>query len=212
MLFKPIYPGTPIKMKKVTVFLLSFSLIFLLSCKDKRVFTVARIQDAAKLATTETVIDKVVIGNKTKYLLKFIKLGDARFVCYSEARIKSGIDIKQITKEDIKIDGKQIELNLPPVEVINFSYPFEKFRIDSTLLDNGFFVSIHITDMEQFFRLAELDIREQLPYLGIVESTEKKTRQMMEVLLHSLGYEDVYITFKKSKQLIPKVNLNGQEP
>jgi hypothetical protein len=201
-----------LNMQKVKIFLLLLSLLFLLSCKDKRVFTVARIQDAAKLATTETVIDKVVIGNKSKYLLKFIKLGDARFVCYSEARIKSGIDIKKITKEDIKIDGKQIELNLPPVEITNFSYPFEKFRIDSTLLDNGFFVSIHITDMEEFFRMAELDIRQQLPYLGIVESTEKKTRQMMEALLRSLGYEDIYITFKKGTQLIPKVNLNGQQP
>ena len=66
--------------------------------------------------------------------------------------------------------------------------------------------------MEQFFQMAEMDIREQLPYLGIVESTEKKTRQMMEVLLHTLGYEDIYITFKKGTQLIPKVNLNGQEP
>jgi hypothetical protein len=211
MLLNPVYPINKTKMQRGKIFLMAFTLIFLLSCKDKRLFTVAKIQDAAKLATTETIIDKVVIGNKTKYLLKFVKLGEARFVCYSEARIKSGIDIKKIKKEDIKIDGKQIEINLPPVEIINFSYPFEKFRIDSTLLDNGFLVSIHITDMEQFFRLAELDIREQLPYLGIVESTEKKTRQMMEVLLHSLGYEDIYITFKKSAQLIPKVNLNGQE-
>jgi len=69
-----------------------------------------------------------------------------------------------------------------------------------------------VTDMEEFFRMAELDIRAQLPYMGIVESTENKTRQMMEVLLRSIGYQDIYITFHKGTQLIPKVNLNGQEP
>ncbi len=199
-------------MWRVRILLLTFCLLFLLSCKDKRSFTVARIKDAAKLATTETVIEKVVIGNKTRKVLKIFTLGEARFVCFSEARIKSGIDLKKLTKDDVKINGKQIELQLPPVEVINFSYPFEKFRIDSTLLDNGFWVSINVTDMEEFFRMAELDIRAQLPYMGLVETTENKTRQMMEVLLRSIGYEDIYITFHKSTQLIPKVNLNGQEP
>ncbi len=200
------------KMLRVRLLLLTLALLFLLSCKDKRQFTVARIKDAAKLATTETVIEKVVIGNKTRKVLKIFTLGEARFVCFSEARVKSGIDLKKLTKDDVKINGNQIELQLPAVEVINFSYPFEKFRIDSTLLDNGFWVSINVTDMEEFFRMAELDIRAQLPYMGIVESTENKTRQMMEVLLRSIGYQDIYITFHKGTQLIPKVNLNGQEP
>jgi len=199
-------------MLRVRLLLLTLALLFLLSCKDKRQFTVARIKDAAKLATTETVIEKVVIGNKTRKVLKIFTLGEARFVCFSEARVKSGIDLKKLTKDDVKINGNQIELQLPAVEVINFSYPFEKFRIDSTLLDNGFWVSINVTDMEEFFRMAELDIRAQLPYMGIVESTENKTRQMMEVLLRSIGYQDIYITFHKGTQLIPKVNLNGQEP
>ena len=200
------------KMLRVRLLLLTLALLFLISCKDKRQFTVARIKDAAKLATTETVIEKVVIGNKTRKVLKIFTLGEARFVCFSEARVKSGIDLKKLTKDDVKINGNQIELQLPAVEVINFSYPFEKFRIDSTLLDNGFWVSINVTDMEEFFRMAELDIRAQLPYMGIVESTENKTRQMMEVLLRSIGYQDIYITFHKGTQLIPKVNLNGQEP
>jgi hypothetical protein len=202
----------PVKMHRVNIFLLACALLLLLSCKDKRSFTVARIKDAAKLATTETVIEKIVIGNKTRKVLKLFTLGEARFVCYSEARVKSGVDLKKIVKEDIKINGKQIELQLPPVEVINFSFPFEKFRIDSALLDNGFWVSIHIADMEEFYRMAELDIRAQLPYMGIVESTENKTRLMMEALLRNLGYEDIYITFHKGKELLPKVVINEQAP
>ena len=167
----------------------------------------AKIKDAAKLATTETVIEKIVIGNKKKMILKIFTLDQARIVCYSEARIKAGIDLKKLNKEDVKIDGKQIDLLLPAVEVINFSYPFTRFRIDSTLLDNGLFARISISDMEEFYRMAELDIRKQLPYMGIIESTEAKTRQMMESLLRSLGYADIYIHFRKG-DLITKVNLN----
>jgi hypothetical protein len=193
-------------MRKVNILLLLLGCVILLSCKDKRYFTVAKIKDAAKLATTETVIEKIVIGNKKKMVLKFFTLDQARIVCYSEARIKAGIDLKKLSKEDVKISGKQIDIMLPAVEVINFSYPFSRFRIDSTLLDNGLFARISISDMEEFYRMAELEIRAQLPYMGITESTESKTRQMMESLLRSLGYAEIYIHFRKGP-LIAKVNL-----
>ncbi len=179
--------------------------LLLVSCRDKRYFTVSKVKDAAKLATTETVIDKIVVGNDEKKIMRLITIGKARIVCYTQATIKAGIDLKKITKNDVKINGKQIELNLPAVEVINFSYPFSKFRIDSALLDNGIFAKITIEDLEEFYRQAELNIREQLPYMGIIEATESKTRQMLETLLHSLGYEEIYITFRKGP-LLPKVN------
>ena len=43
--------------------------------------------------------------------------------------------------------------------------------------------------------------------MGITEETEKKTRQMMESLLRSLGYEEIYITFQKGP-LLPKVKID----
>jgi hypothetical protein len=193
--------------RKVNIVLLLLGCLILLSCKDKRYFTVSKIQDAAKLATTETVIEKIVIGNKKKKIFRLFTLEQARFVCYSEATIKAGIDLKKLNKEDIKITGNQIELMLPAVEVLNFSYPFERFRIDSTLLDNGVITRISISDMEEFFRMAEMDIRTQLPKMGIVEETEAKTSKMMESLLKNLGYKEIYIHFRKGP-FIAKVNLN----
>lgn len=177
----------------------------LIACNDKRYFTVSRIKDAAKLATTETIVDKIVIGNQEKKILRIFTLSTARIVCYTQAVIKAGIDLKKITKDDIHISGKQIELQLPAVEIINFSYPFDRFKIDSTMLDNGLFAHIGAQDMEEFYRKAEMDIRNQLPYLGITEATESKTRQMLEALLHSIGYNEIYISFRKGP-LLPKVN------
>jgi len=184
-----------------------FLCVVLVSCKDNRYFTVSRIKDAAKLATTETIVDKIVIGNEEKKILHIFTIGKARVVCYTQAVIKAGIDLKKITKDDIHISGKRIELQLPAVEIINFSYPFDKFKIDSTLLDNGIFARIDVEDMDEFYRKAEMDIRTQLPYLGITEATESKTRQMMEALLHSLGYEEIYISFRKGP-LLAKVKPN----
>jgi hypothetical protein len=193
---------------------LYISLLVLLaaSCKnDKRYLVVSKIRQAAKLATTETTIDKVVFGTSDKRLLGIIRLNQARFVAYSTAFIKSGIDLNKVKPEDIKITDKMIQIELPHVEVINFSYPFKHFRIDEAITENAFLNKIDIFDQENFYRLAELDIRNNLKYTGLKEATEQKTRLLLEVLLKNLGYEEIYITFKEKGELLPEADLTEGE-
>ena len=66
-------------------------------------------------------------------------------------------------------------------------------------------------DQEEFFRQAELDIRNNLQHMGIVETTQQKTRNMLTVLLRSLGYEEVYIEFESNDLIIDKVPLIEEE-
>lgn len=181
------------------------------ACKDdKRHLVVSKIRQASKLATTETVIDKIVFGTSEKRLLAVVRLNKARFAAYSQATIKSGIDLTRLTPEDVRIEGRRIELVLPNVEVINFSYPFKRFRIDEAITEDKFLNNIDIFDQENFYRLAEMDIRNNLRYTGIREATEQKTRLLMEGLLKNLGYEEVYITFKEG-ELIPEIQLTEGE-
>lgn len=153
---------------------------FLTSCeKDERVMVVGKIQGASDLATTEFTIDKVVFGTKTKNLLWF-KFNEAKFLAYSQAKVKTGIDLSKVREEDIQISGQKIELNLPPIEVINFSYPPSSFIEDSLISDpHNFLTKIDIRDQEEFFRLAELDIRDNLKYMGIVKTTQDHTRKCL---------------------------------
>jgi hypothetical protein len=153
------------------------------------------IRQTAQLATTETIVDKIVFGTSDKKLLGIIRLNEARFAAYSTATITTGIDLNKLRPDDIKIRGKRIELKLPPVEVLNFSYPFSKFRIDESITGNRLFNKIDIFDQENFYRLAETDIRDNLPYSGIFEATEQKTRQLLYGLLKQAGYEEIYVTF-----------------
>jgi hypothetical protein len=169
---------------------------------------VGKIQNASDLATTEFTVDKIVHGTKTRKLSWFIKLSEARFLAYSQAKIKSGIDLSKISAEDIEIEDKRITLNLPPVKVINFSYPPSSFVEDSLISDTRAFLNtISIEDQEIFFRQAELDIRNNLAYMGIVETTQQHTRTLLIQLLKSLGYEEIYITFQSDALLIDQVNL-----
>ena len=168
---------------------------------------VSKIKSTAKLATTETIIDKVVIGRKEQTVFGLVKLSNAEFVAYTQAIVKTGIDLTKIKRNDIKIDGNIIELKLPPVEVLDFSYPFDLYKIDTILSDNDIFNKIDVIDQEYYFRMAELDIRKQLKYMGIIEQTRENTRKMLEGLLVNLGYKEVYITFADSANLIQEVNI-----
>ncbi|MBC8489886.1 MAG: DUF4230 domain-containing protein, partial [Bacteroidetes bacterium] len=175
-----------------------FILIIAFSCKQNdRAIVVSRIKAASKLATVEFTVDKVVFATKDKKFLGIIRLNQAAFLAYTQAYIKTGIDLYKLKPEDVEIDGKMINLLLPAVEVINFSYPVEKYRVDKSVKSKKFLVKFKIEDYDDLFRQAEIDIRNNLKYLGMVKTTEDKTRLLMESLLKNLGYNEIYIDFKK---------------
>jgi len=190
-----------------TVLVVAITVLAFSCNKNDRALVVGKIQNASDLATTEFVIDKIVFGTKTKRLA-FFKINEASFMAYSQAKVKAGIDLSKIRESDIRIDGNKIHLRLPPIEVINFSYPPASFVEDSLISNPKIFLNkINIRDQEEFFRLAELDIRENLQYMGIVKTTQNHTRQMFNALLASLGYEEIYINFENDDLIISQVNL-----
>jgi len=195
-------------MKKIFLFILIISLFS--SCKkkeDERYLVVSKVRSAAKLATTETIIDKVVLGTQEKKLLALIKLNKAYFAANTQATILSGIDLNKLKAKDIVITGKRIEILLPHVEVLNFSYPFSSYKIDSSITRNAFLNKLDVLDHEKFYMLAELDIRNNLQYTGIKNATENNTRVLMEGILKNLGYQEIYITFKEG-ELITLISSN----
>jgi hypothetical protein len=195
------------------IFLWFAAVIFFSSCgKKERYLVVSKIQNASKLATTETTLEKVVFGTQKKKLLWIINLSEARFVAYSKATVWSGIDLSELSPRDVEIDGKRIEILLPHVRVLEFRFPFDSFRIDSSITKNALFNRMDITDYEYFYQQAELDIRNNLERMGIIEATKQKTRTMLTGLLRNLGYEEIYITFKPEKgKFIEKIKIEQEE-
>lgn len=191
--------------------ILLISTLLLTSCKDdKRGLVVGKIQKASDLATTEFTVNKLVHGTKTKKVAWVFNLSEARFLAYSQAKIKTGIELGRLSKDDIEINGDVISLTLPPVKVINFSYPPESFYLDSLISDpNQFLNKITVAEQEHFFREAELDIRNNLKYIGIVETTQQNTRILLSRLLSSLGYNEIYINFKNDSLIVDEVKLQA---
>lgn len=197
--------------RNLLILILSFS-VLLAGCKDKdRHLVISKIKSTAKLATTETIIDKVVVGQKERRMFGLVKVSNAEFVAYTQATVKTGIDLTKLQKDDVKIERGIIEINLPPIEVLDFIYSFEDYKIDSILSDNDILNKIDVIDQEDFFRRSEMDIRKHLKYMGITEQTKENTRKMMEGMLKNLGYEEIYITFTESDELIQQIPIEQIE-
>ena len=114
------------------------------------------------------------------------------------------LNLEKLQKDDLDIQGKSISLKLPAVEGINFSYPAELFEMDTLVSTDAFLNKISLEDQENFFQDAEIDIRNSLKHMNIIEATERKTRLMLENLLRTLGYKEIYIDFHKG-ELIPEI-------
>jgi len=190
--------------------LLVLSCFMLLSCsRNDRSIVVSQVKSAAKLATTEFILNKTILATRDKKILLIIPLNAALFVAYTEAVVTTGVDVNKLKKEDIVIEGTSISIKLPPIEVINFSYPFDKYRIDKELSHDEFLNKFTLEEHEELYRQSEIEIRSLLKQIGVVEQTEEKTRQLMENLLKNLGYTEVYIEFKECKSLFPKLDLTN---
>jgi hypothetical protein len=180
--------------------------------KDQRPLVVSKIQAAAKLATTQVVIDKYIFATKEKSLLHIIRINEAYYAARSEATVKLGIDLDKIRKDDITIKDNTITVVLPPVEVLNFSYPFEKFETDHLVSQNKVFNKINAFDIEEYFRQGETDIRANLDYMGLIGTTQQNTRRMLRMMLAGLGYQEIYIEFSKQDKLVGAVLEPEPEP
>ncbi len=182
---------------KCLVIILVFIAIQFVSChKPDEGLAVSKIQKASKLATAEFTLNKAIVATKGKTFLWVIELNEAIFVANTQAIIKAGIDLEKLKKSDVEIDGTKIRIALPNVEILNFSYPIEKVVINESISEDAFMNKFSIKDYDNILEDAELKIRALIPYLGIEDATKQKTRVLLETLLHSLGYTEIYLEFK----------------
>jgi hypothetical protein len=189
------------------VIIIFFVAVQFVSCrKTDGGLVVSKIQKASKLATAEFTLNKAVVATKGKTFLWVIELNEAIFVANTQAIIKAGIDLEKLKKSDVEINGKSIRIALPYVEILNFSYPIEKVVIDESITEDAFMNKFSVKDYDNILEEAELKIREVIPYLGIEDATKQKTRALLETLLRSLGYTEIYLEFKEGLELDGVVN------
>jgi hypothetical protein len=175
---------------------------FATSCKKEpdRALVISKLKNSAKLATVEYIVTKVISAKDKNWFAR-----DAYFFAETEATIKAGIDLEKLKEEDVKIEGNRISIKLPPVEILNFSYPAEGFKVIEKYSDESSIFkwnSIDVAEKDDLYRQGEADIRANLNDLGIIKTAQTNTRLLLKKILSMSGFEEIYIEFNEDQHTI----------
>lgn len=161
-------------------------------------FDISQIHAVSKLASLEVKLDKMLFATREKkinLILGSIKYGQAAYLVNTEATLLIGIDANKLQEDDVTIETGMISIILPPIELLDFSYPSERF-VDCTLYITKDKFSLE--EKEEVYQKGEMAIRGLLPYLNLEEKAQDKIRLILGPVFSQMGFERIHIDFHPS--------------
>lgn len=183
-----------LKMKFICILLI---LHLLVSCssnqEEQSKVDVFEIRNIGLLATSEYTIGKVI---ELKDEAEWYKFGDRNILISCKAKVKAGVDLSQISKNDIEVKGKNIKITLPYPSIISFD--MDPNTIHTEVQDiNGFRRQFNQEEKNEILAQGEESIKKQLNETSILLSAKHNTEIFIENFYKELAYEHVTIVFKK---------------
>ena len=168
--------------------------------KKESTIAVEQVREIAKLATAEALVTVTIEEEDNKLFGKNIPVnlpGTKReLLLVVPATVIAGVDFKEITSDDIKVNEnkKELEIVLPRATLIQ--EPAILMDHVKTISDEGLFRGEVKWD-EGFDLAAEAqgDIKDEAIKIGLLESAEKSAEKVLEGFFGNLGYT-VKLTFK----------------
>lgn len=189
-------------------FIFAFSLPLLLSCSssdEQEVLTaeentedisilVNKIANCSKMYTAEVQLHKVFVAEDPSQIeLPLIgdvniPLGERKIAIPMNATVKAYIDLSTFSKDNVKIDGKSIIIELPKPEIALTSTEIDHDEVKKnvSLLRSNF------TDKEisAFSKRGREDMIKAVPKTGIIEKAQSGAAAVIVPMLQQLGYKD----------------------
>jgi hypothetical protein len=157
------------------------------------------LKEMSDLSTVEYTITKIVKANDNK---TWFKIGDKKILMSCEAIIKGGIDMSKINENSFIIKDKTIEVTLPEPKITSFNIPHEKIKTEYE--EVGIFrTNFTSTERDLLTRQAEVQIRNSIPSLGILNQAKANTALFVTNFLRRLGYENIKVKFEAEPAFNP---------
>jgi hypothetical protein len=149
---------------------------------------VDRIQRLQRLETVVYTMDKIVAGAKENPVLPNFLAGD-RLLLLVHGEVVSGIDFSNLKPGDVRVNGKQVHLRLPPPEIFSTRIDSAKTRVYSR--QTGFLVPTDPNLETQVRQEAERQLQEAAMADGILRTAQQNAASTIMSLLQGLGFEKV---------------------
>lgn len=149
---------------------------------------VDRIQRLQRLETVVYTMDKLVTGAKENPLLPDFLTGD-RLLMMVHGEVVAGIDFSNLKADDVKVDGKQVQLHLPAAQVFSTRLDSGKTRVYSR--QTGVLVPTDPNLETQVRQEAERQLQEAALADGILRTAQQNAASTIRSLLQGLGFESI---------------------
>jgi hypothetical protein len=171
-----------------------YAILLLVACNARptQQSEILALRHLGDIATTEYVVSKIIKASDDQ---TWYKIGDRKILISCEATIKAGIDLTQLQQKDVQIEGKHVTIHLPTPKIISLSMPPEKIKVEHVeigILRKDF----DNAERDALLAQGEQQIRNSIPALGILETTQKNSSLFISNFLQRLGYEQVTILYE----------------
>lgn len=150
---------------------------------------VYEIRTIGTLSTSEYTVGKIIKLNDEG---EWYKWGDRKILISCKAKIKAGVNLTKLKPEDIKVNGKKIEIQLPAPEIISFEMNPEQIKTEMVDV-SGFRGDFSQQEKNRILRLGEKSIREDMKQLNILSDAETNAIVFLTDFYANLGFEEIII-------------------
>lgn len=161
--------------------------------KKESVTFVEQVQELATLATAEAYVKTVIKQEDNKLFGKDIKVnlpGTKREVLLIvPATVIAGVDLKQVTSKDIKVNEKEkrLKINLPPAQLIQD--PAIQMNKVSTFSDAGLLRDdVKWDEGLDLTAEAQEKIKKEAIDMGLLQTAEDNAEKVLKEFFGNLGY------------------------
>lgn len=186
-------------MKTLITYLVLLAFL-IISCSDdkEKVDSAFEIRNIGELSTTEFTIGKIIKledkydDKNSEWYEYYKKYGERKILISCKAKVKAGIDLKEIKESDIVIKGNSIEITLPKAKITSFSMDPSDIRTEMESV-TGLRSNFTQEEKNDFLKQGEEQIREELVSTGILEEASDNAAVFVTDFYRQLGFENVII-------------------
>ncbi len=151
---------------------------------------VRTLKDLAELATVEYSVTKIVSFKDVAWY------GDRKILFEAAATVKAGIDLNDLSEQDIKQDNdSSVTVSLPAPKILLFNMKPENMKEifnASGMLRSDF----SNQEKDDLLSQGEKDIRAKVARMDILQRAGRNARILVESWLKKMGFQAVQVTFK----------------
>src|SRR5450755_4806294 len=149
---------------------------------------VEKIQRLQRLDTVVYTMDKLVTGAKENPLLPDFLTGD-RLLLMVHGEVVAGIDFSNLKADDVRVNGRQVQLHLPAAQVFSTRLDSAKTRVYSR--QTGLLVPTDPNLETQVRQEAERQMQAAALSDGILRTAQQNAAATITSLLQGLGFEKI---------------------